>query len=567
MMILAFLAMSPQAEASHLAGAETAYQCVGPDRYVITIKLYRDCDGISMPTQLNLQINSASCGVNFPNQILPQDTFYEVSQLCPSALPQSSCNSTAANALPGYEVYIYSDTIQFPQTCTDWVVGWSTCCRNGAITSGQSNGNFYIELMLNSALCNDSPTFTTLPTPYFCAGQPYQYNHGANDPEGDSLLYALTCPLGAANTCLTYSAGHSVTQPILTSPANTFGFNQFTGQMTFTPQINTAQIGVGAVTVYNILNGDTIGYVQRDIQMIVLNGINCTSPVNTNNPTVIAGGTFDTLTRSFVICAGDTLQFQFDLNDPDGDTISLAPINTNLDQVFGPSNWSLFRVPLNGREDSVRFFVQIFALPNAIGSNSFTIGVTDGACPIPGDQILGFNMIIPGVEVTASDTTICPGIAQQVQMTSNSFSTVGSLIGGSYSWTQLSGPTITFDDDTLANPIVSVPGTTVDGDSIVLQVTYTTTPDPVTQASCVTTDDVTIYIRTFPLALTVAATDTSLCPNNQTDTIDFTTAVSGPGVDLVNGSYVWTATPANYIDSLTSAAVNNPSAIFRVSIR
>jgi len=560
LMVLGFFLMSPQqAEASHLAGADIEYQCLGQNQYRITIRLYRDCAGISMPTQLNLAINSASCGATFGGQVLPRDTFYEVSQLCPGVISQSACNN---GSLPGYQVHVYSDIITFPQTCSDWTVGWSTCCRNGAITA-INPGSFYIECMINTNYCNDSPIFTSLPTPYFCAGQPYNYNHGASDPEGDTLYYAQTCPLEGQNVCATYNAGYSVNQPLLTSPANTFGFNQFTGQMSFTPQNGTAQVGVGAVTVFNVVNGDTIGYVMRDIQMIVLNTVNCTSPVGTNDPLVLGGGLYDTLSNTFVICAGDTLQFQINMTDPDGDTIDILAANTNLTQVFGAANWQIFKQklgPFPGRPDSVRFSIQIIAQPNLIGANQFTIGVTDGACPIPGDQILGYNLVIPGVEVTASDTTICPGIGQQIQMNANAFTTVGNSIDGSYSWSQTSGPSITFSDDTIPNPFVNVPSSVVDGDSIVLQVTYTTVPDPTTGSQCVTTDEVVVYIRTLPLDLTILATDTTLCPNSLTETVSFSTNVIGPGVDLVNGTYNWTASPTNYLDSLTSGNVNNPDA-------
>ncbi len=568
LVLFACVLMTPQqAEASHSSGADIEYECIGNNQYVITLRLYRDCDGIALGATAGLNIFSDSCGIGINGGTgslsFARDTFYEVSQLCPSAISQSSCNSTAAGALPGYEVHIYTDTVTFPQSCVDWRVSYSTCCRNGAITTGQSNASFYIEAMINSNYCNSSPTFSSLPTPYFCAGQSYQYNHGANDPEGDSLLYALTCPLTTGpGLCATYGAGFSATQPIATSPANSFGFNQFTGQMSFTPQNNTAQIGVAAVTVYNILNGDTIGYVQRDIQMVVLNSVNCTSPVTPSTPAVVQGGAFDTTSTSFVVCAGESLTFKITLSDPDGDTISLDPVNTNLDQVFGAGNWSPFiSYPDPNRVDTLDLFITVNATPNLIGVNQITIGVTDNACPIPGNQILSYNVIIPGVEVTVRDTVICPGIAQQIQLTATSFSSVASTVSGTYQWTQISGVPITFSNDTILNPFVNVPGSTVDGDSIRLQLSFTTSPDPTTGNQCVTTDSVTIRLRALPLTVFAFASDTSLCPNFATDTISTMTAVFGPGIDLVSGIYSWTSTPANYVDSLSNPNINNPNII------
>lgn len=555
-----FLFSSQEAHATHFAGADITYTCVGPNQYLVTLTLYRDCDGVSMSATEFININSASCGLtNLPAIQVPRDTFYEVSQLCPSVIGQSSCNG---GNLPGIEVHVYSTIVTFPQACTDWVVSWSSCCRNNAITTLTNQGTMYVEAGINSTLCNSSPTFTSNPTPYFCAGQCYQYNHGALDPDNDTLRYELTCPLQGAGNCIPNVPGLSPTQPLFTNPANSFGFNGNTGQMTFCTQPGLAQFAVAAVTVYQVANGDTVGYVQRDIQMIVINSVNCTSPVNSNNPFVYTGGSFDTTANTFVVCAGDTLVFDLILSDPDGDTIALDAANTNLDFVFGPGNWStFFNTSPPFSPDSVQVLVQVFTNPTNLGVNQFTIGITDNACPVPGDQILGYNLIIPGVEVSASDTVICPGIQQQLQMTANSFSSVGALAAGTFSWSQVSGPPITFDSDTFRNPIVTVPASTVSGDTIVLSVTFITAPDPVTGTQCTTTDEVLIAIQALPLSLNVFASDTSLCPNMQDDTINLSTAIAGPGIDLVNGIYTWTATPASYLSDLTAANINNPDAI------
>ena len=565
---LAFFTFGAQdAQASHFAGADITYTCVGPNQYLVTLTLYRDCVGVGMPTSVPIGLNSASCGLNPDSQTLALDTTYEVSQLCNDQIQCSACNITSPTAqcpvvFPGIEVYVYTGLVTFPQACTDWVISWSSCCRNSAITTLTSTGSMYVEAGIDSTICNSSPSFTTNPTPYFCAGQCYDYNHGAFDPDNDSLLYALSCPLQGAGNCILNVAGLGPAQPLFTNPPNGFNFNQQTGQMSFCTQPGLAQFAVAAVTVFQIANGDTIGYVQRDIQMIVLNSVNCTSPVGSNNPTVFQGGSFDTTSNTFIVCAGETLIFDLVLSDPDGDTIQVDPSNTNLDAVFGSGFWTIIindAPPFS--HDSLQMFVQVIANPANIGVNNFTIGVTDNACPVPGDQILGFNLIIPGVEVTASDTTICPGIAQQIQLTANSFSSIGGLTAGTFGWIQTSGVPITFSDDTIPNPLVSVPSSTVDGDSIVLTVTFTTQPDPISGSQCVTTDDVVIYLSALPLDLNVFATDITLCPNSINDTIGLSTAISGPGIDLINGNYNWGANPSSYLSGLTSAAINNPDAV------
>ena len=78
---LAFFTFGAQdAQASHFAGADITYTCVGPNQYLVTLTLYRDCVGVGMPTSVPIGLNSASCGLNPASQTLALDTTYEVSQ-------------------------------------------------------------------------------------------------------------------------------------------------------------------------------------------------------------------------------------------------------------------------------------------------------------------------------------------------------------------------------------------------------------------------------------------------------------------------------------------------------
>ena len=267
-----FFIRTEHVNASHLIGGQIAYECLGNNQYRVNLTLYRDCSGIAMETSQYLSINSASCGLSLSNVVLSLDTFFEISN-CPLS---STCNGGTS---PGTEQYVYSAIIALPQTCTDWVLSWSNCCRNTAITNLATSvgaGNVYLEAGINSSLCNDSPIFTTERLNYFCAGQCYEHNAGAYDPEGDSLLFALTCPQGGVGLCISNVPGLSPTQPLFTSPSNSFNFDSNTGQMSFCPIAGQTQIAATVITVYQILNGDTIGYVQRDIQLTVINSVNCT---------------------------------------------------------------------------------------------------------------------------------------------------------------------------------------------------------------------------------------------------------------------------------------------------
>ena len=105
-----FLFGSQEVHASHFSGADITYQCLGNNQYYVTLTLYRDCDGVGMSTQEFLNMTSASCGLNPAGVALQRDTFYEVSQLCPAALSQSSYGS-GSGIYPGFEVHVYSTLI------------------------------------------------------------------------------------------------------------------------------------------------------------------------------------------------------------------------------------------------------------------------------------------------------------------------------------------------------------------------------------------------------------------------------------------------------------------------
>ena len=551
------------AQASHIVGGDVYYTCLGNNQYQVTFQLYRDCDGISMPTTLSVSLTAPNCGLAQPNITFNAGSRFgdEITPVCPDELPNTTCGG--AGTIQGTQVYEYTATVSLPSECDSWVVSWNTCCRNSNITNGDNAGSqsMAIETTINNVggLCNNSPRFTSLPTPYICAGQPFTFNHGAIDVDGDSLIYEMITPYQTGPTDpYIFQGGATAAQPFFTSPANGMVFNTNTGQMTFTPSI--AQTSVAGVRVYEVRNGDTISTIMRDMQVVVLN--NCTNTGVTNTePIVSGGGTYDTTNRSFVTCQCDTLQFQITAVDPDGDTLSLDPNNSNIGTVFGPANFSIFQFnPDPNRPDSLELYVQIRTCNAQIGVNNFTIAVTDNACPIPLPAYLGFSLVIPGVNVTASDTSICAAVAQDIQLGAQTFSLgPGGSVAGSFNWVQIGGPTAPLSDDTIRNPIASVPASTVAGDVVTYEVQFITTPDPVTGASCITTDTVSIALVDLPLDVTSLASDTSLCQNGQPNALNFTTNATGPGIDLVNGNWTWTSSPATRVNDLSATNVASPT--------
>ena len=107
-----FFVFSNKAKSTHVVSADLTYECLGGLNYKFTLKLYRDCAGQAIGAFQAIDYSSFSLSTS-GTFILFQDTSYEVSQVCDSLLPQTTCNG---GSLPGIQVFIYSATFTLPNT-------------------------------------------------------------------------------------------------------------------------------------------------------------------------------------------------------------------------------------------------------------------------------------------------------------------------------------------------------------------------------------------------------------------------------------------------------------------
>ena len=462
------ICLSFSAIATHDMGADLSYRCLGGNDYEFTIVFYRSCENNigAAPAEGLLAISSPSCGYigngGVLSDTIPLINFLEISPICPAEQGFSQCLDIN-NPHPGVEEYIYQGIVTLPDNCSDWNISWDVCCRNANITNsvidpGILGTEMRLEVSLNNlnGLCNSSPTFTNIPTPFILAGQPYWYNPGAVDIDGDSLVFELVNPLQNTDAFVfpydsgqpvVFNPGFSATQPVFTMPPNSLEFDSQTGQLYFIP--DGPQWDIMTIQVSEYRNGELIGTSMRDMQIVVRDDSLNMQP-EFLPPSNVRGGAINNYT--FSVCAGK--QLDFDLVIQDANSADILTLTQNVGTALAGAT-----VAVSGT-NPVTLSVSWPTTDADLGNHSILLIVEDDACPIIGRQSVGYLVSVhEGVVASPQVATICPGVSNTVQLNAN----IGSGLGtGTFSWT----PTTGLSDPTIANPVATVT------DSITYTVSY-----------------------------------------------------------------------------------------------
>jgi gliding motility-associated-like protein len=432
--------------ASHIPGGNLTWTCTGvPNQYIVTMQLFVSCPS-TLGTSYTGTITN-TCGLPNPTLVMPQvGMMQEVSQICQDQMWNSAC-ATPAGTIPGVRMYTYQTTVTLPAGCNTWDFAFSLCCRDASTnTNGGSGNTMYFHSGMNSitAPCDNSPVVTAAPIPYVCAGVQQTYCPGAIDPDGDSLFYSLVNPLNANAVPITHPAPYSPTQPL-----QNLVFDPLTGCLTF----NQPTIGNFVVTyliqAYDA-NGNLTGFIYHDFQFEVINNTNCQPPQGpaggltnlTGNATLLNPNTIQ-------VCEGQTICFDVTFSDPDlGDTLTLDSNNTNIWAAL--PGVTVTPSGINPVTFTICWTVPVGASPNT----QFTIGVSDGSCPI--ENLASYPIAINVVNSTVAppDMTICGG--QVANLSANG--------GTIFNWSVIAGPPMivgtNFSCNPCANPVATPTATT-----------------------------------------------------------------------------------------------------------
>jgi gliding motility-associated-like protein len=411
--VLLSLTLPQNASATHFAGSDLTYQCIGGNDYRITFSFYRDCrqGTATAPTSVPVTFQcSSNSQFNFNVTLQPiPGTGQPVTMLC--AALGNPCGGTNY----GMQEYIYTGVVTLAP-CNFWTMSYTSCCRNNSNTiQAPTSQSFYMAATLNNAVapCNSSPYFTNKPITIMCSGQTMCYNHGAVDPDGDSLSYTMDTPKTTSmGATVTWIGGYSATQPLPSNPPVTL--NPVTGDICMTPTMNIISPMMVRVDSWRKINNVwvNVGTVYRDMQVNVVS-CNNTLPVLSGMDTTLSTVYHPTDTTYWLeMCLGPTVNFTIKGHDAD----TFNPFTTGSPHIFFIS-WNqgipgaTFTTHHNGTDSA---YAQFTWTPNISHvSNTpkcFTATIHDEACPYYGTQAFSYCITVRGMYVEiGSDTLLCKG--------------------------------------------------------------------------------------------------------------------------------------------------------------
>lgn len=403
--IAALSLISSKSYGSHAVAADITYQYVGPNQYLLTLRFYRDCSGITAPTTVQLGYSS-SC---FPGGFITLNPIPGTGQEIPPS-PCLPAITTSCNGGSGYGVqeYIFQGLVTLPGPCADWRFDYALCCRNDDITT-VIDPDFY-SLYVSSTLdnfnfpTNSSPVFANIPVTQFCVGNQFFYNQGATDIDGDSLNFFLDIAEDALGVSLPYAPGYSALTPLASSTPITI--DPFTGTISFTPSM--VQVGVIAIVCEEYRNGIKIGQIKRDIQMNVVSGCIGTAPIFAD-PVDPSGNPAPFYTAA----CGDTAIYI--ITDQPIQCGSVVPTDIRILTPQGLLNPVLSATPVNcvnGQTDSI---LVTFFYPLTVGTTyAFTkVGfdnntfLSECGVQMPEFDSIPFNVVDPGIFNTEVQNVGC----------------------------------------------------------------------------------------------------------------------------------------------------------------
>lgn len=391
LIMLLLLGASSNLFATHFYGVDLFYTYVSGDTYKVTMVAYGDCSGAQFPSFSNSRplIHIKKDSLEITSGYLdwePPQNGTEVTPVCPAELNNTTCVNPTGT-VPGVKKFVYSRNFTLTGTSDKWKFvflgetdGPIIAGRSIALTNVTSAGIIELVATLdNTKYNNSSPVYTTIATPFYCVNRATNFNPGAVDADGDSLVYELVPGLDAQQQ-LIYAAGFSGKNPLDVVPGK-FIFNSTNGQLNFTPATIQRSLVVYKVSEYR--KGALIGSSMREMTVVVMN---CDNNAPAGYITNAEGATIkDSVTVR--TCASDH-NVSFDINPKDADSGNTITMVAN----GLPKDSRLDITANNTTAPKSRFSWDMHSIP--AGDYTFFVTYTDNGCPIASRQTQAYTISV-----------------------------------------------------------------------------------------------------------------------------------------------------------------------------
>ncbi len=270
MFFFSLLFFSIDLSASHGAGGEITYRCLGDNRYEFTLTYYKDCGpsaATHLPFNVPVIVYDSDYEFAFDVGINAAITLQRVSN---DTLQIGLDDECLHSAVP-YCIHriVYKREVELPYIEGGYHFSYGFCCRNRSVNIFGANMVFYAHIPEDLLLeCNDGIMFKDFPPLYHCVNEKFEFDHSVANPIGDSISYKICAPYGREDPPFpeiewagSYGV-HNTTggdDPILIDPN--------TGVLTGTPVINGTF--TFSVCVEEFIDGELIRTAKRDIQFKV----------------------------------------------------------------------------------------------------------------------------------------------------------------------------------------------------------------------------------------------------------------------------------------------------------
>jgi gliding motility-associated-like protein len=394
---LVFNLISLLGHSSHIVGGEIQYKHLGGNRYQLIFKIYRDCSSTTRfdgdyPSNPD---NKFYFGIFQGNETVNvfSENFRSISLKSKRTLSSAIVHSCLQPNNSCVEEGIYETIVELPRNDMGYTIIHQRCCRNDAILNIQpldggdnTMPGFTIRCYIPpiNIFANNSPVFRNFPPIFICRDQPYYFDHGADDIDGDSLRYFLSSPLDGLSQDEPLSANQSISDlkkvnwELPYSIDNVLGgspalaIDSYTGFLSCRPNRNGRF--VVSVLVVEYRNGIAIDTINRDFQF---NVVNCDIPKadmpflpGTMNPSTGVAAylyTFcDTFFVKFKNTSSNSTHYKWEFGEPTKGPLNISrdfePVHTYSDTGVFTVKLYAYKVRLSGDTcvDSTTRYVRVY---------------------------------------------------------------------------------------------------------------------------------------------------------------------------------------------------------------